>query len=454
MSGRLARVVGGAACCVALSSVIAGAGGPDDVTSWVTTSQVDQFEQHVPAMGESRRADFFRGRNLFRQVWVVAPAQDADVDGLGPLYNRLSCIACHPRNGRGFAPEGPEEEMRAMLVRLGLPGVGPHGGPRMHPVYGEQLNELAIPGVVPEGRAVIRWEEHTVELAGGESVRLRRPVVDFRDLGYGPLGQDVLVSLRIGQPVYGLGLLEAVPDDAIMALARREGVIAGRPNSVWDVAQGRMVLGRFGWKANQPTLRQQVAAAALGDLGITSSLFPEETCTVVQTGCAQAPGGGDPELTDAQLDAMELYLQLLAVPARRDADRPDVRRGEALFREFGCGDCHVPELRTGAHPRFPELANRTIRPYTDLLLHDMGAGLADGRPDFGARGSEWRTPPLWGIGLAGRAGRRAGYLHDGRARTLLEAVLWHGGQAAHARDSVAAADPEDRAALLRFLDSL
>lgn len=416
----------------------------------VSLATPEALTQAAPSLNEADRPAFFRGRNLFRQVWVVALAQDAEVDGLGPVFNRLSCLACHAKNGRGFAPERPGEEMRAMLVRLSIPGAGPHGAPLEHPRYGDQFNELGIPGVPGEGRAFLRYETRSVTLAEGETVELRKPVIEFRDLQFGPLGVDVMTSLRIAPAVHGLGLLEAVPEATLLALAAR----SGRPNRVWNAREQRITVGRFGAKANQPDLRQQVAAAFHGDLGITSTLFPEENCAPVQSACRAATNGGSPELSDDQLADLVFYLELLAVPARRHADDSEVQAGEAAFTKFGCATCHVPRLTTGEHASRPELSHQAIQPYTDLLLHDMGDDLADGRPDFAATGREWRTAPLWGIGLAKVVDERAGFLHDGRARTLLEAILWHGGEAQAARESVSRAPRTEREALLRFLESL
>ncbi len=230
--------------------------------------------------------------------------------------------------------------------------------------------------------------------------------------------------------------------------------ISGRPNYVWDAAQGSSALGRFGWKANQPTLHQQVAGAFLGDIGITPSLFPEENCMDPQGDCQAAQNGGQPEIGDPILEDVVFYSHTLAVPARRDWDNAVVLTGKKLFTEARCTQCHTPKFQTGNLPGFPELSNQTIRPYTDLLLHDMGPGLADGRPDFQADGNEWRTPPLWGIGLVPTVNEHSNYLHDGRARNLMEAILWHGGEAEASRELVRKMPQQERDALIKFLESL
>ncbi len=440
-------------------SVVAGTALAQDDGVTVAGTGRDTLGLPIPALAPAHRDAFARGRSLFRQAWLIAPsAEQPDLDGLGPVFNRLSCLACHVKNGRGAPPDGADDVMRTTLVRLSVPGDGDGTGaaPRPHSAYGEQLNPDAIPGVPAEGKATLVWHPVTTTLDDGTVVALRTPELRFRDLAFGPLGDDVRTSVRMAPPVHGLGLLDAVPDAVILEAADpddRDGDgVSGRPNRVPDIASGRLLIGRFGLKANQTTLRQQIAGAFLGDIGITSPLFPTENCTPAQTACAAAANGGTPELTAADLDAITLYSAALAVPARR-AD-PAAERGEALFTAIGCAACHRPTLTTGPYPALPALENRSIHPYTDLLLHDMGPGLADGRPDFQASGSEWRTPPLWGLGLAGVAGDGAFYLHDGRARTLTEAILWHGGEGAAASGRFRALPAADRASLLAFLNTL
>ncbi|HWA14536.1 MAG TPA: di-heme oxidoredictase family protein [Burkholderiales bacterium] len=424
-------------------------------SSTIPDATREAFAQPSPALPRQLRESFFLGRSLFRQVWVVAPAMDRDVSGLGPIFNRPSCAACHLKNGRGRAPDHPAEKMSTMLVRLSIPGIDAHGGPLPHPAYGDQLNDSANPGIAAEGQARITWQEHLETLPDGERVSLRRPLVRFSELAYGPLGEDVLVSPRIAPPVFGLGLLEAVPESTLQELAAHSQALGlgGRLNRVWDPSRRAMVVGRFGWKANSASLLTQTAAAFLGDLGITSSLFPDENCTMVQAACSAAPSAGAPELSDARLAVTILYQQSIAVPARRDSGNPKVARGERAFASAGCVGCHVPELLTGGHP-LPFLSGQHIHPYTDLLLHDMGEGLADHRPDFLASGRDWRTPPLWGIGLGEHINGHRAFLHDGRARTYAEAILWHDGDAGPSREAFRAMGKADRDALLEFLDSL
>jgi len=268
--------------------------------------------------------------------------------------------------------------------------------------------------------------------------------LQFSELGYGPLG-DIRTSARVGNPVFGLGLLEQVSAEELQRMAdepKADGV-RGRVNQVWSVQRQRLEPGRFGLKANQPDLLQQIASALHGDLGITSPLYPRENCAPQQRDCQLALKGGEPEVDAMQLSELYFYLVNLAPPPRRERDK--VQAGERLFAKAGCAVCHRPQLKAGT---------RVIEPYTDLLLHDMGDGLADGREDFLANEREWRTPTLWGVGLIEQINPGAGYLHDGRARSLSEAVLWHGGEAQAARERFAGMPRGDRDALLLFLQSL
>ena len=309
-----------------------------------------------------------------------------------------------------------------------------------------------------EAREEVTYEEEQGAFADGEPYTLARPVYRILDLADGPLAPGTMISPRVAPAVFGLGLLEAVDEATILAHADPEDAdgdgISGRPNWVFDLRRDASVIGRFGWKANQPTLEQQTAGAFNGDMGITSSLLPDDDCTRVQTDCNEATSGGSPEIEDAILASVVSYSHLLAVPARRHWKDAVVQQGRDTFVAIGCAACHLPKLTTGELEGFPELSRQTIRPYTDLLLHDMGPGLSDERPDFLATGSEWRTAPLWGIGLVRTVNRHTRFLHDGRARDLIEAVLWHGGEAERARDEFKNLPKAERDALLSFLESL
>ena len=415
----------------------------------------------------SRKVDFSVGNSFFRNPWVIAPSSTTARDGLGPLFNTNACQNCHIKDGRGHPPLADDGSAVSMLVRLSVPAEpGQEAllqrlGSIPEPVYGGQLQDMAIPGHAPEGRVRIRYQAETVTLADGSRVELRKPQLEISDLGYGPMRADTLLSARVAPPMIGLGLLEAIPEAALL---RREDPqdrdgdgISGRANRVWDSALNASALGRFGWKAGQPGLNQQNAAAFAGDMGLSSTLHAADDCSAAQAGCRQAPNGNDDngaEVSDRILASVLFYSRNLAVPARRNLHAPEVQRGAVLFEQAGCAACHTPQHTTSAQAAEPELAAQAITPYTDLLLHDMGEGLADHRPEFLADGREWRTPPLWGIGLTQAVSGHTFFLHDGRARNLLEAILWHGGEGQRARDAVANMARAEREALLQFLNSL
>lgn len=415
-----------------------------------------------------KRVDFSVGNSFFRSPWVIAPSTTTARDGLGPLFNTNGCQNCHIRDGRGHPPQAGDSNAVSMLVRLSIPDhagsadVVQRLGVVPEPVYGTQLQDMAVPGVAPEGKVRVEYDPLTVRFRDGTEVELRQPTLRITQLGYGPLHPDTHISVRIAPPMIGLGLLEAIPEAAILANAdpdnKDDDTISGRPNWVWDAARQQVALGRFGWKAGQPNLNQQNAHAFSGDLGLTTSLLPADDCTPAQTACLQAPNGngpqGEPEVSDNILRLVEFYTRNLGVPARRQVDDPQVLAGKNLFFKAGCQQCHTPQFTTRADAAEPELANQIIRPYTDLLLHDMGEGLADNRSEFQATGREWRTPPLWGLGLTQTVSGHTQLLHDGRARNVLEAILWHGGEAQAAQRQVLAFDTEQRAALLAFLNSL
>lgn len=414
------------------------------------------FAMPAPNLDARQLRDFAFGNRLFNTNWVQAGASAASFDGVGPIFNRVSCSGCHVRDGRGRPPE-PGEPMESMLVRVSLPGSDAHGGPKPHPVYGDQIQDRAIPGVPAEAQVVLSWEEAGGQYADGEAYSLRRPVIELRDPAYGPLGKDLLTSPRVAQGMIGLGLLEAVTDAELIRFADPDDLdgdgISGRPNHVWDLRRQAAAIGRFGWKANQPSVEQQIAAAAAGDIGLTTALVPADACTESQAACRESANGGVPEVSDAFLAKLLLYSRSLAVPNRRHIDDPQVIRGQALFESSGCAGCHRITVRTGPH-ELAQVANQTIHPFTDLLLHDMGEGLADGRPDFEADGREWRTPPLWGLGLIHTVNGHEFLLHDGRARGIAEAILWHGGEAEAAREQFRHLPKPQREALIAFLKSL
>ena len=416
--------------------------------------------------------EFKVGNGLFRKLWVSSPSSTLASDGLGPLFNARSCQRCHIKDGRGHPPSGPEDGAVSMLVLVSVPGsadeisraIEGYHSTRPEPVYGAQLQDLGIAGQAPEIRLQVNYRETKVDLQGGETAYLREPTYILNDLGHGPLHQEAMLSPRVAPQMIGLGLLEAVPAADILANADpgdadNDG-ISGRPNIVWSAEFGMPMLGRFGLKAGTATIREQSAKAFSGDIGISSPLFPDPwgDCTSAQPVCISAPHGDRDgrghEIGTEGLDLVAFYSRNLGVPARRNVGDPAVLRGKAVFHETGCAACHTPSFVTHRLNEQNEQSFQLIWPYTDLLLHDMGPGLSDNRPEARASGTEWRTPPLWGIGLTQRVSGHTNFLHDGRARSLLEAILWHGGEARPQRDKVVALEPPDRSALITFLESL
>ena len=428
-------------------------------TTVVSTNR-NSFGLAAANLSRLERRTFEVGDSFFSQNWVTAPASTEARDGLGPTFNALSCSSCHTLDGRGQPPADADDGERGLLFRLSVPGADADtGGPLPEPSYGGQLQDRAILGVPAEGRFTISYDVIHGAYGDGEPYSLLSPRYHFTDLAFGPMRADTMVSPRIAPAVFGVGLLEAIPEADILALADPEDGdgdgISGRANRVWDARRGAAALGRFGWKANAPTVEQQVAGAFLGDIGITSPLFPDDNCPAGQAACRAAPHGGAPEIPQARLDKTVFYNRTLAAPAMRDAEDPQVRQGAVLFRQAGCAQCHTPQHTTAADGRgIAALGGQTILPYTDLLLHDMGAGLADNRPDFLADGREWRTPPLWGLGLIENVNGHTRLLHDGRARGIAEAILWHDGEGLAAREAFRNMSRAGRAALLRFLESL
>jgi CxxC motif-containing protein (DUF1111 family) len=402
-----------------------------------------------PHASEEEQRLFAFGNRLFNTEWVPYPASLQSFDGLGPTFNGTSCAACHVRNGRGQPPAHVGDPMDSMLVRLSAANGSPH------PAYGDQLQDRALPGVPAEGRAIIAYDAVAGTYGDGTSFTLMKPTLRFSDLAFGPL-DGALVSARVAPAVIGLGLLEAVPLSLLQGLedpsdADHDG-ISGRINWLRDVS-GDPVAGRFGWKANTATLMEQSANASAGDLGITSSLARSQNCPPVQTACNGTLQDADPEMSDSFFERLIVFVRALAVPEARGLGSAIVRRGEQAFRDFGCAACHLPTLKTADAP-LAELAHQTIHPFTDLLIHDMGEGLADHRPDGSATGTEWRTPPLWGLGLLERVSGHTRLLHDGRARGVAEAILWHGGEATRAKEAFRTAPSEQRTALTEFLSAL
>ncbi len=432
------------------------------------------YKQPVAGLSAKQLRQFAEGEKVFTNFWMAVnnpvipltwdlslPGPAGGEWGLGPMFLATNCAACHVNAGRGRALDTSGSLAVQHVLRISVPGENAHGGPKADVNYGTEIQMFDIvtrkdnSQRAGEAEVFIDWVARPFTFPDGETLELRAPKVRVENLNFGPLGDGVMMSLRNSQAMVGLGYLEAVSEKDILAIAAKQKAMGlnGRPNYVRDDIQKKTSLGRFGWKANQPSVRQQIADAFHGDMGITSSLYPDQYCTAVQKECNEAIVGPT-ELRPDMWDAISFWAMTLDAPAQRNKDKPEVKRGEQLFNTAGCAACHVSELQTSKTAHLPQVANRKIKPYTDLLLHDMGPDLADGRPDFKAGGSDWRTAPLWGIGLSKQVNASTSLLHDGRARNLQEAIVWHGGEAASAKNKFVAMPKAQREDLLAFLNSL
>jgi CxxC motif-containing protein (DUF1111 family) len=430
---RLAIALGALAACSDDADPDAEARQGGDTT--VADRTRDAFTHPAQNLTAEQRSMFQAGRGPFDFHW--------EIPQLGPLFNNDACFGCHGGNGRGLSLIGNGALQSQALIRVSLIGGAPDvpGGDVPVPGFGLQLQDHATVGL-PEVFVTLSWIEHAEQYGDGEVVMLREPRVAPRLPDGSPLGPDVRMSYRQAPGVFGLGLLEAVPDATLAALADPDDGdgdgISGRVNLAWDPERQAAVIGRFGHKATMPALRPQTADAFATDMGLSNKLVPEPD--------------GRRDVSDNQFEQTLFFVSTIAVPAAAPRDAV-ARRGRGLFDDFGCASCHVATLVTGDHA-IPQLAHQTIHPYSDLLLHDVGDLLTDARRDFLAEGVEWRTPPLWGLGVVQVVAPDATFLHDGRARTVAEAILWHGGEAQLAREAFRLAGREQRAALIGFLQTL
>ena len=435
-------------------------------------SNADAFSQPSKNISFEDELNFKVGNGLFRKLWVSSPSSTLVSDGLGPLYNARSCQRCHIKDGRGHPPETDDTNSISMFLRVSIPGTEKGRMAQIEgyiatlpdPTYGTQLQDFAVRGHPAEYTLGITYKDEKIALSDDETANLRHPTYEAANLGFGPLHRSVMFSPRVAPQMIGLGWLEAIPAADIMALTDPDDTncdgVSGRANVVWSVEYAQPMLGRFGLKAGSPTVREQSAVAFAGDIGISSSLFPNGAgeCTTAQSSCQTAIHGDQDdrvtEIDDEGLDLVTFYSRNLAVPARRNVSDPEVLHGKEVFYQTGCTSCHQPSFVTHRLEDQLEQSFQLIWPYTDMLLHDMGNDLADNRPEARATGREWRTPPLWGIGLTEQVSGHTYFLHDGRARSLLEAVLWHGGEAASQRNHVIEMPKANRDALIKFLESL
>lgn len=424
-------------------------------TATVFNESEEAFGFFARELTFDEQSDFGIGNSFFRQSWVSSPASTTARDGLGPFFNANNCSSCHFKDGRGRPPAFDGQLGRGLLLRLSLAGSHPNGTAFSDPIYGNQLQDNAILGQTIKGKYTISYQIITETLADGTVVELQKPIYQINSLGYGGLASDLLISPRIANQIIGLGLLEAVTESTILgfATANTTNGISGKANYVHDVESNSKKLGRFGWKANQPSIRQQVAGAFSGDMGITTSIFPNENVPF-GVDASLIPNGGSPEISNSNFDKIVLYSSSLAVPARRNVSDKNILKGKKIFNDIQCASCHIPKMQTGNNYFIEAFRNQTIRPYSDMLLHDMGDELSDNAPDFLATGNEWRTQPLWGIGLIKIVNGHTNLLHDGRARNVTEAILWHGGEAQNSKVKFKQLSTQDRNDLLAFINSL
>ena len=427
-----------------------------------TTSDfsVQAFSHPLSGTRGSLRREFQVGNSFFNTVWVASPSSTTARDGLGPIYNAVSCSSCHFKDGRGRGlSENEGVTDVSLLFRLRTKTIIGDKEVIPHPVYGGQFQPHGVPGVQGEGVSTVRFEKIKLKYNDGLFVELLKPIYSFVDLNYGPLGENTIISPRVAPQMIGLGLIEAINESDILKNedpfdADGDG-ISGRANRVYSIIGQSTTLGRFGWKAGKANLMEQNAAAFNGDIGITSPLFPEEECSPTQINCVSYQTQED--IPQDRLNSVTLYTQLLTVPARRNFSKPEVIEGQKIFSQINCTGCHTPSYVTGNSP-IDTLKNQTIYPYSDFLLHDMGDDLADDLTEYfneeNATTREWRTPPLWGLGLFQTVNNHTRYLHDGRARNLEEAILWHGGEAAESRNAFMNLSENERNNLIEFLNSL
>ena len=399
--------------------------------------------------------DTVLGKALFERLWVSAPSSTKAADGLGPLFNARACSSCHQGGGRAAVSlqEGDLPPSAGLALRV---GAVKDGTLVPHPVLGSQVQTVAVPGLKPESRLHVAFETHTETLADGSAVELRRPRI--RIDGEDQLADLAWISPRLAPDLHGTGLLERVPLTWLAAQADPDDLNGdGISGAVVMGQYGEQDIepGRFGWKDDEPDLAHQISAAFHFDLGLSTPLRRElwGDCTAVQADCRAAPQGADKGGVEVESNVVSLiatYLRGLPAPASTAANA----RGQALFAKVGCGACHTASVPA----EFAAGDTKWFAPYTDLLVHDMGDGLADRAFDDSisavAGAHEWRTAPLWGLGARVAAKDGADLLHDGRARSVLEAILWHGGEAAAAKQRATELSAEDRAALIAFLESL
>lgn len=423
----------------------------------VNSASSNAFGFEVDGLSFQDQSRFATGNSLFNQSWVSAPASTTARDGLGPTFNARACASCHFKDGRG-KPLLIGEETNGFLMRVSIHGKGKHNSSLKVPNYGGQIQDKSNKGIPFEAKIIVNYDTIRRAYSDGKPYMLYKPIYTFKEENFGKITDEVMTSPRVAQQTIGMGFVSALPDSEILKYAdefdaNKDG-ISGRPNYVWNGETQEKDLGKYGWKANAPSLITQIAGAFNGDMGLTTSINPGHDASDVQVDFLSAPNGGTPEVTDEQLDKVLFYQASLAVPNRRYVKDEDVLKGKKLFNELNCIGCHAINQVTGTFSINPLLENVKVRPYSDFLLHDMGEDLADNRPDFEANGREWRTQPLWGIGLISTVNKHTYFLHDGRARNIEEAILWHGGEAEKSKSDFTNLSEKQRKQMLTFINSL
>ena len=423
------------------------------IVSSSTFAHADDLLTPLSSLNDREIDTFVLGKSFFRTPWVQAPSATTARDGLGPLFSANTCISCHPGNGKGPVYNKQGHIARSLVTRLSLShtqNIDTKLGFTPEPIYGSQLSMNAVYGVPYEGKASRNYSSKTVVLSKKKKITLRKPHYGVIDLQYGSLSEDVILSQRIPPALIGLGLLEQISDKQLLANEdvedkNRDG-ISGKANRVYSPETGKLELGRYNWKANASKVKYQVAGAMSNDMGLTSPLYPNESCTSTQKECLESPQGRDRfDIPMKRVDAVTFYLKHLKVPEpKQDLD---YKNGLEIFKQINCASCHIPNFTLNN--------GKIIHPFSDLLLHDIGKDLADGRVEFLATGSEFRTPPLWGISIYTQILKnRVNFLHDGRAKTLEEAILWHDGEATQSKHNFVNLSAQKQKILIDFLERL
>ena len=435
-----------------------------------TSNQVENknsFSLSSRNLEEHMRINFLVGNALFERMWEDSSiSKNIAKDGLGPFFSARSCESCHINDGRGHIPLTNKEDKISVVIQISqnIEQSNDYIKNIDDDTYGGQISEFAVKDVLKEADIIIDYKYSLEMYEDGRVVELRRPIIKIDNLNYGEFNESTTFSARIAQPMIGLGLIEHISDQSLLMNediddTNKDG-ISGKANKVWDIQKEKLAIGRFGWKSAQPSVYQQTADAFYHDMGLSNKLYSNPfNCTSKQEECTKAISGNseeydDLEVSSDQLDLVTFYSSQLGVPARRSINAENVKKGKEIFFALNCNSCHVESFTTGDTGSHANLNNQIIYPYSDFLLHDMGESLSDGVSEFLAQGSEWRTPPLWGIGLTNTVSEEYGYLHDGRARTIEEAILWHGGEANEIIQNYKKLKKSEVNQLLSFINSL